>query len=853
MPSIAAYTPYETLKLCQSVAQQGTDALAFQQVAVALNANPLIREGDSYDASRLTADALRGLYDDLVRQEAGAGSPKVNGDAAAESANPRKRKSPASPVINGEHNTPPVDEEGSLQALVARLYTRFREDAIREIKRDEDEYAKLQKEIDELEQGKSQKEVGELEQDVAVAVTVDTAQAPAVEPPKPSLSETTTHKRQGSKTDISALLSHDDGPSTPRPNGDESGQAIEHQATAPPPTPQPPSPSVQDLTAAQHHQQTLPAQQSSPGAFHRQLPPPSPQRNQFNHPPPSQHGFVLNSAGHQVPIHSSPGVHVQHMPMPMDHLTQNRASAASTPTRNSPVPPQHQFVQPYPGYATPYQQPPPHWQPPYPQAPYPQQHMPYRPPQGYYPAQGSRPGGPYQPPPAQGPYPPYAQTPPSPTRPVREVSPLSDSESDHRPRYDSAPPRAPDHEQLVRSTRSRGRHQSMTPSVSAAVKSRSQSAVSQRSDTPSERSSIIKRDTQKIKTETPPTPVPHSLGLDPVESVTRSSGRTRGRLRNNDLSSTPSTSARTEVTRTSPAKRKHPSTDHHSPSPAALSPTPARQSGLDLQPRFLLLVSKNFAKTSQLLLNEIQSHKLAGIFAKPLTQRDAPGYKDLIFRPMDLKTLRAAVTKGSRAAIAAIEVLEDSRDGRDGDEQTDTQHDTHHEHGREREIGNGFWLVRPTEELVPPKGIVNASQLEMELARMFANAVMFNPLPGSERGFGKALRLRRFGGEYHLHSRAAAAGAGAGARRAARDRDDSDQGGGIVDEESDTSESEADNMEEGIIADAREMFEDTMNKLSDADAQLQLENEASTTAPTPVPEVVEPSGVERRKRRRVGE
>ncbi|RMD44641.1 hypothetical protein DV735_g586, partial [Chaetothyriales sp. CBS 134920] len=842
MPSTAAYTPYETLKLCQSVAQQGTDSLAFQEVAVALNANPLIREADSYDASRLTADALRGLYDDLVRQETSSGSPKVNGDATAESANPRKRKSPASPVTNGEHIAPPVDEEGSLQALVARLYTRFREDAIKEIKRDEDEYAKLQKEIDELEQQE------EVKPEPGVAVVVDTAPAPPAGAQKPSPTET-THQRQGSKAEISALLSHDDGPSTPQPYRDE-----------------PRSPG-QDPPHLQHHQQTLPVQPLSPTTFHRQLPPPSPQRNQFTHPPPSQHGFVLNSAGHQVPIHSSPGVHVQHMPIPIEHLAQNRASAASTPTRNSPVPPQHQFVQPYPGYAAPYQQPPPHWQPPYPQAPYPQQHMPYRPPQGYYPAQGSRPGGLYQPPPAQGPYPPYAQT-PSPTRPVREVSPLSDSESDHRPRYDSAPPRATDHEQLIRSTRSRGRHQSMTPSVSAAVKSRSQSAVSQRSDTPSERSSNIKRGTQKIKAETPPTPVPHSLGLDLVESAARSSGRTRGRLRNNDLSSTPSTSARTEITRTSTAKRKHSSIDHHSASPAALSPTPARQSALDPHPRFLLLVSKNFAKTSQLLLNEIQSHKLAGIFAKPLTQREAPGYKDLIFRPMDLKTLRAAVTKGSRAAIAAIEALEDSRDGGDRDGQAD---DTHHEHGGEREIGNGFWLVHQTDDLVPPKGIVNASQLEMELARMFANAVMFNPLPSSERGFGRALRLRRFGGEHHAHSRAG---------RRARAGADSDQG---VDEDSETSESEADSME-GIIADAREMFEDTMNKLSvwrrvegetmaaidklgsnndgggqvssdstasAADAQLQLENEAST-APTPAPPEVEAS-VERRKRRRVGE
>ncbi|RMZ88100.1 hypothetical protein DV736_g4674, partial [Chaetothyriales sp. CBS 134916] len=774
MPSVAAYTPYETLKLCQLAAQQGTDALAFQETAIALNANPLIREGDSYDASRLTADALHGLYDDLVKQETGSGSPKVNGDGPAEPANLRKRKLLASPLPNGEHDVP--EEEESLQALVAKLYTRFREEAIKAIKRDEDEYARLQKEIDELEQH------------------VDAAPpAPPGEPQKRSPTAS-PHKRQGSKTDISALLTHDDD-SAPRPR-----------------------------------------------------------------------------PGHQVPIHA-PGVHVQHMPPPMEHLTQNRASATSTPTHNSPVLPQHQYPQPYPGYP-PYQQPPPHW-----------------PPQDIILAQAAdlvvhtnprlhklliHPTlrllhyaytGPI--------------TPPAKTQPIQLIHSLeaatpafSDSESDRRPRHDSAPPRATDPDQPIRTTRSRGRPQSMTPSASAAVKRRSQSAVSHRSDTPTEGDSTIKRCPQRIKTEAPSTPGPDSLAVDLVEPAARSTGRTRGRLRNNDLSSTPSapaTSARSEVTRTGTVKRKQPSTDQESPSPAVRSPMPTNQSTMHAYPRFLVLVSKNFAKTSQLVLNEIQSHKLAGIFAKPLTQREAPGYKDLIFRPMDLKTLRAAVTKGSRAAIAAIEGLEEKRDAEDKNVQANTQHDGHHERGKEKEIGNGFWLVRQTDDLVPPKGIVNAAQLEMELARMFANAVMFNPLPSSERGFGKALRLRRFGGEDYLHTsrtpRARASGS-----------DESDQDG---DEESDTSESEGDGME-GIIADTREMFEDTMNKVSEwrrveaetmdtiertanessqipsdsaarstsVDANLHRENDAST-APAPAPEVE--ASVERRKRRRVGD
>jgi hypothetical protein len=44
-----------------------------------------------------------------------------------------------------------------------------------------------------------------------------------------------------------------------------------------------------------------------------------------------------------------------------------------------------------------------------------------------------------------------------------------------------------------------------------------------------------------------------------------------------------------------------------------------------------------------------------------------------------------------------------------------------------------------TEDLIPPKGIVNSAQLEKEITRMFANAIMFNPIP--ERGFGPAFPM----------------------------------------------------------------------------------------------------------------
>ena len=126
--------------------------------------------------------------------------------------------------------------------------------------------------------------------------------------------------------------------------------------------------------------------------------------------------------------------------------------------------------------------------------------------------------------------------------------------------------------------------------------------------------------------------------------------------------------------------------------------------------------------------------------------------------------------------------------------------------------------------------------------RMFANAVMFNPLPTRERSFGRTLRLRRNGGEV------------------VRDDDvgsDSDR-----EEGSETSSSEGEGGE-GIIADAREMFEDTMEKVREwrrvEGERMERKDSAGdggglrgSSVDVPESEAGEGEG-ERRKRRRGGE
>lgn len=142
-------------------------------------------------------------------------------------------------------------------------------------------------------------------------------------------------------------------------------------------------------------------------------------------------------------------------------------------------------------------------------------------------------------------------------------------------------------------------------------------------------------------------------------------------------------------------------------------------------PPLFVLWTRAFPKISASALESISGHRNASTFANPVKERDAPGYKDLILRPQDLKSIRTAITAGHKAAaaVAAAQV---------------SPNDQGH---------SSAWLPI-SEDLIPPKGIINYAQFEKELMRMFANAIMFNPDP--DRGFGNA-----FGNKRKEHERGA--------------------------------------------------------------------------------------------------
>ncbi|KAK5278404.1 hypothetical protein LTR16_008651, partial [Cryomyces antarcticus] len=143
-----------------------------------------------------------------------------------------------------------------------------------------------------------------------------------------------------------------------------------------------------------------------------------------------------------------------------------------------------------------------------------------------------------------------------------------------------------------------------------------------------------------------------------------------------------------------------------------VSSTPVRQN--------VIVASKNFQRMSAPIMNDIGSHKNASFFAVPVKEKQAEGYHDIIKRPQDLKSIRTAITAGNRAVIAAT-AQSSTIDSPTAGGSSGTPNNA-------RE--GGTVTLERTADLLPPKAIVNSAQLEKELMRMFANAVMFNPGDG---------------------------------------------------------------------------------------------------------------------------
>ncbi|EAQ84160.1 hypothetical protein CHGG_10564 [Chaetomium globosum CBS 148.51] len=221
----------------------------------------------------------------------------------------------------------------------------------------------------------------------------------------------------------------------------------------------------------------------------------------------------------------------------------------------------------------------------------------------------------------------------------------------------------------------------------------------------------------------------------------------------------------------------------------SLTPTPGRaprasqlrealSEGLNpADPPKLVLWTRSFNKVCGSAMEQIVHHRSANMFAAPIREKDAPGYHKVVKQAQDLKTIRAAISHGNRAAAQAAAALPD---------------------GADQGSSSGVWLPR-THELMPPKSIINSSQLDRELAHMFSNAVMYNPDP--HHGPGPAFLRPEVDEDEEVADADAGGGGGSGG------------GGGGVAQDSGVLGYKVDEF--GVVNDARAMFVEVEKLLSE--------------------------------------
>lgn len=239
------------------------------------------------------------------------------------------------------------------------------------------------------------------------------------------------------------------------------------------------------------------------------------------------------------------------------------------------------------------------------------------------------------------------------------------------------------------------------------------------------RSQPDKKSTPTVKTET--------LAGRRIRAVSSASSRSRGRsVASRDESTAPSE----DTLRASGRRKAAPATaDEDNLKGRSKRKRGASEVLLDTEPhpadipKFdttkYVMATRQFARTAAPIMNDVETHKLASIFGKPIGERDAPGYHDLIYRPQDLKTIKSAIYQGNKAVATAGESFSTPGDGESPAPGTPSK--------------TGVLMLQKTEDFIPPKAVVNSAQLEKELIRMFANAIMFNPIP--QRGFGPAFPM----------------------------------------------------------------------------------------------------------------
>lgn len=689
------YTPLESLFLFQSLLTHGVDANAFLRISDLLKNNALIKGGATYDAARFTPEALQQLFLLLLGEELKSESERqdVSDGVTVPSQKKRKVGSPPLPTLKdaGQH----MDK---VPVLVDRLYARYRDHAIKEIREDERKFEAVQKDIQLLERSEKERLARSASQNGTPVLAPRENKGVSSNSPSPS----------PGPTGVLAGIKRGP-PGVPSPGATTPAHLLprtsaspisQNEAIVPPPG------VAQNVKANAGKPVLSPRLEAvdgqikwerpySPQAGNQPIQPaPVPgQRGAAGQLPPGAQARPIpgkTQAGGPVPIQAKPPPHAAHgraiQPTPIPDAVR----AALSPSPNQPSSPvEAPTATPKTGLSKVPNLPPPSDS----------QASPYG-------ANQPRPAIPEHmirqvastPTPTKRTQPtassPQTPAPSSPagaltrgfgTKWATQSTPSTPGPIIEEPESPAFEPVSPPQRQgaFRASSRPAGTKESPKGKAGRGRPSRSSLRGRGMSATRSPSATPQPEDSKRIKRERL-TPKPHDDAGDTTadESI---AGRTRR--------GTPG--GRTQ-------KRKRNETPMEPMEPTA--------------PQTHVLWTRGFTKVSSSALDQISSHRDANMFATALRERDAPNYRQVVFHPQDITSIRAAIKHGNKAATQAATNLPD------GDPGTPS-----------------VWL--PVEEdLQPPNSIINSAQLERELVHMFSNAIMYNPDP--DRGFGPAFVKR---------------------------------------------------------------------------------------------------------------
>lgn len=795
MPPPSAYTPFESLLFFQSLAALDSRPASFASISDTLRSNPFIRQNDAFNPDRLSPEALEELYATLVRDPSATSDPTRRADSPV-TINPKKRKV-TSPRPEGLVDQ--IPHAAAVPDLVSHLYARYKELVTREIRNEEKRFRDIRDEIERL-QNEAQEAAGALAaqehvpqlprampEHISSPMDNNVKHVERAHPPTPSANIPVEPKPAREEQVEKPVEQPQVGLNIPQPPAEPTAPMVEHGLQPQPqpigqpqnPTWQPPQP-VSQLPATLPTQPSHPPQangtmslaQQQPGlpatqgptsvSAPAQAPPPGAQPPATGAMPAPSHLPVpsATSAGKEMsavagpvtaPVRTQDQPHFQQWALneppqtPHPPVSSRVTVPQSLPAASKkPIPPVHPQNPEKSHAGKPYQ-------PPYPSAvpttPVPAPAPVHTPvPVGYGPGYEatslatltsfSEPRNvrrrsvdahisltPWKKLPRLS----IPERSRSPVRPRPEdISPISDRapspiELPEEPSQ-GAPPRrrkrrpVEEKEPNAAATDIDGRATKRTKTDRTAPpgrRKRDGSTPPSRGRRPTayreEGSPIEPASQARIKQEATSTPV----GVpDDTESTTRAASERKGGAAAAPPARRPGRGR---------PKRKRSVSETLEQEPA--QPEPSRP-----DPNQYVLCARNFPRTGAPIMNEVTAHKHASIFTKPLTERDAPGYRDLIYRPQDLKSIKSSISLGSKGVTAASEAM--STPAADGESPVPAA-------GTPSK--NAVLMLQKTEDLIPPKAIVNSAQLEKELIRMFANAVMYNPTP--QRGFGPAFPM----------------------------------------------------------------------------------------------------------------